>query len=356
MAITLNQNEIYAALSNMIISQEVFGDPLGGLSSSLVDRARVDGGLYGDTKLYVSTDALRSYPWGNDAETANLLKTYRAPAPATQKITLDVFRQIPVTVDEYLSKRAFADEGTFSSFNGVVLGWLQGGKKIYDVGTYQCFLGTDETTVGKQTLSVTLPARVVDGTAEGEASNRMRAMLIGEALANLAVDLKDYSRDFNDNGFMRSFDPSELMIVWNSAYVNEIRKIDLPTIFNKEGIVEKLDETLMPARFFGTLHKQAKAGDGKARSMIEQDIGSNHYLPGDVIKSGDTAPEGTSYTPNKKIICKLVHKRAVPYMSAFEVGTSFYNPKALNTNHYLTWGHNTLQHIKEFPLITVKEA
>lgn len=63
MAITLNQNEIYAALSNMIISQEVFGDPLGGLSSSLVDRARVDGGLYGDTKLYVSTDALRSYPW-----------------------------------------------------------------------------------------------------------------------------------------------------------------------------------------------------------------------------------------------------------------------------------------------------
>jgi len=43
-------------------------------------------------------------------------------------------------------------------------------------------------------------------------------------------------------------------------------------------------------------------------------------------------------------------------MSAFEVGTSFYNPKALNTNHYLTWGHNTLQHIKEFPLITVKEA
>lgn len=74
MAITLNQNEIYAALSNMIISQEVFGDPLGGLSSSLVDRARVDGGLYGDTKLYVSTDALRSYPWGNDAETANLLR------------------------------------------------------------------------------------------------------------------------------------------------------------------------------------------------------------------------------------------------------------------------------------------
>ena len=51
----------------MIISQEVFADNLG-KHQTLVDKARVDGGLFGDTKLYYSTDVLKSAPWGNDAE------------------------------------------------------------------------------------------------------------------------------------------------------------------------------------------------------------------------------------------------------------------------------------------------
>ena len=101
---TLRSNEIFSALYNMIISQEVFADNIKG--SDLVDQARVDGGLYGDTKLYYSTDALASAAWGNDAEAANLLDIARPEAPKCQAIVLDVFRQISLTVDNYLSKRA----------------------------------------------------------------------------------------------------------------------------------------------------------------------------------------------------------------------------------------------------------
>lgn len=54
----LRSNEIFAALYNMIISQEVFSDNIKG--SDIVDQARVDGSMYGDTKLYYSTDALAS--------------------------------------------------------------------------------------------------------------------------------------------------------------------------------------------------------------------------------------------------------------------------------------------------------
>ena len=46
----LRSNEIFAALYNMIISQEVFADNIKG--TDLVDEARVDGGHYGDTKLF----------------------------------------------------------------------------------------------------------------------------------------------------------------------------------------------------------------------------------------------------------------------------------------------------------------
>ena len=58
-AFTLTANEIYDTMANMIISQQVFADNLS-KHQTLVDKARVDGGLYGDTKLYYATDVLKS--------------------------------------------------------------------------------------------------------------------------------------------------------------------------------------------------------------------------------------------------------------------------------------------------------
>ena len=72
---TLTANEIYDTLANLIISQEVFADNLGS-HQTLVDKARVDGGLFGDTKLYYATDVLSSSAWGNDTEAENLLNQY----------------------------------------------------------------------------------------------------------------------------------------------------------------------------------------------------------------------------------------------------------------------------------------
>ena len=72
---TLRHNEIFGALFNMIISQQVFADNIAGTNSKLVDQAKVDGTLFGDTKLYYSCDCLASAPWGNDADRA------RATAP-----------------------------------------------------------------------------------------------------------------------------------------------------------------------------------------------------------------------------------------------------------------------------------
>lgn len=56
-AFTLNSNEIFASIANMIISQEVYSDNLG-KHQKLVDKARVDGTLFGDKKLFYATDVL----------------------------------------------------------------------------------------------------------------------------------------------------------------------------------------------------------------------------------------------------------------------------------------------------------
>ena len=60
-AFAFNANEIFGSLANMIISQDVFADNIG-KHQTLVDKARVDGTLYGDTKLYYATDVLKSKP------------------------------------------------------------------------------------------------------------------------------------------------------------------------------------------------------------------------------------------------------------------------------------------------------
>ena len=207
-AFSLTANEVYNTLANMIISQQVFADNLS-KHQTLVDKARVDGGLFGDTKLYYATDVLKSVEWGaakgreqEQLEAKNLLDLDRAEDPEVQAIKLDVFRQIRLTVDNYLTKRAFADEGTFASFNGVMLGWMQETKKVYDGTLYNVFIGTTETNIGKQIVNIDIAA---DQNSAGEN--------IAKAMADLFTEMADYTRDFNDYGYLRSYGDSEIKVI-----------------------------------------------------------------------------------------------------------------------------------------------
>lgn len=333
----LRSNEIFAAFYNMLISQEVFANNIKG--SDLVDEARVDGGLYGDTKLFYSTDALASAEWGNDAEATNLLALHRPEAPKCQSIVLDKFRQISLTVDNYLSKRAWGDEGSFSSFNSVMLGWLKDTKKVYDGTTYNCYIGTVTGAATKAEIEV----------------DASEAKVLAEDLANIMTEMTDYTRDFNDYAQLRRYSEDEIKVVFNSKYINKIKNVDLPVIFDNAGLKSVFSKKVLPARYFGTVNASAKVADAKTRSLIEQVIEDEHYFAGDLIKTGDTAPAGTSYQEDDKIVAKIMVKLP-PYMSAFETGTSFFNAKSLTENHYLTFGHNTIEYLKAYPMVTVKAA
>ena len=357
-AFTLNSNEIFATIANMIISQEVFADNIG-KHQTLVDKARVDGGLYGDKKLYYATDVLKSAPWGpamgiaEQTEASNLLQLHRPKDPEVQDITLDVFRQISLTVDNYLSKRAWATEGAFSSFNSVMLGWMKETKRVYDGTLYNVFIGTTSSAIGAQAQTV---------LSKDAQTPEAEAKMIAEKVANILVEMGDYSRDFNDYGFLRSYAEDAVKVIWNSKFVNKIRKIDLPTIFHKDGLMDKFEEEVLPARYFGTKNAAqvaAASNEGQYRSVLEKDYTvSNvvtHVFPGDKIPAGAVIAAGEGYLEDADVICKMVVKLP-PYMSAFEVGTSFFNPKSLTENHYLTFGHNTLEYLKNYPFITLKAA
>ena len=354
---TLNTNEIYAAMHNQIISVMGFGDNIKGTFGELASKAKVDGSMLGDTKVYRAADVLASNAWGNDAEAENLLKTYRNKNIQEQTITLDTFRQICLTTDDYMSKRAWGEEGAFSSFNGILKSLMGETKKIYDATTYNCYIGTTETAVGQQTITIDTAAAVGDAT--GEAAARLKAGAIGEGIAKLITNLKDATREYNDYGYMRSYDvDDDMMFIFNSDLLAEIEKRDLPTVFHKD-FIDKLGQYALPAKYFGTVNATQTTGNGTARALEEMTVTKSgspdkHIFGGELIPTGYIAPANTSYNPNPKVLCKVVHKRSVPFMSGFEVGTSFYNPKALLETNYLTWGHNTLEYLKNYPFITVK--
>lgn len=387
----LRSNEIFASLYNMIISQEVFADNIKGTFSSLVDKGRVDGSLYGDTKLYYAVDVLKSAPWGNDAEATNLLALHRPPAPDVQAIHLDIFRQISLTVDNYLSKRAWGTEYAFSQFNSVMLGMIRETKRVYDSTIYNSYIGTAVSSATNGTVQVDITTATT-GLTGMEASMR-EAQTVAQSLADLFIGLKDITRDYNDYGNLRSVNLEDLIVVWNSKWVNKIKKIDLPTMFHKDGLIEKFEEEILPFRYFGDLLDSTlatasvydastnptgmftKNGNNytivntgstayKVKSLIETDYTvsnvTTHVFPGDTIPVGAVLTITSSTVPFAYLedddkICVVMHKRSVPYMSAFEVGTSFFNPKSLTENHYLTFGHNTLEYLKNYPFIVVKK-
>lgn len=367
----------------MIISQEVFADNLG-KHQTLVDKARVDGSLYGDRKLYYSVDALKTVEWLKDSEAANLLSLDRPADPKVQAIVLDKFRQIRLTLDNYLTKRAWSTEGAFSAFNSTMLGQLRETKRIYDGTHYNVYIGCNESaSANVHSKSITL-----SGTNDGQT--------IAEAVANLLVEMGDYSRDFNDYKYIRSYSSDSIKLIWNSKYVNKIKKVDTPTIFHNQGLVDKLDEDIIPSKYFGVVITSTnkdtyadntpaagkpldKDGDyaytpgtnhanGVVRAYVECEVtvgGTKYHLfPGEEIPSGTKLGAqaaagqlafGQVYIEDAKVIAKVVVKLP-PYMSAFEVGTSFFNPRSLTENHYLTFGHNTIEYLKNYPFVTIRQA
>ena len=368
---TLRPNEVMAANFNMIISQEVEADNIYDTKSTLADRSRVDGGLYGDTKLYYSTDVLKSLEWKGDEEAQNLLNLHRPEAPECQAISINKFRVIPLTVDNFLTKRMWSTEGSFSQFNSQMLSWMRDTKRIFDATLFNSFVGTHTAEGAAQNITFTIPA--ANGTEDfnSEAYNRIVAQTIAEKMANLLVHLEDVSRDYNDYGNLRSYNPADLVFVWNSEWVNKINKLDVPTIFNKDGLIDKFAENVLPARYFGNINTAAgttSASNTTIRSLIEHDYNDDagiapnqkgydakkHVFPGDLLPNNTPYRANKTCTVDDKVIFKVYHKKSIPFMTAFETGTEFFNQRALTQTHYLIWGYNDLQTLKNYPFITVK--
>lgn len=362
----LNPNEVFGSIYNMIINQVVKAPELVD-NYNFVEKFRTEGSMYGDTVLFYDQDVLSTRPWLGDLEAQNLLAVERPADPECQAVTLNKFRICKTTLDSYLTKRAWSTENAFTQFNDIVMSMVGATKKLYEVTMLNAFLGTVEGAAAKSTLEIPLS----DITETGEAKNRLEAQTIAQYIADLIVDLKDYSRDYNDYEFMRAYSEDELMVIWNAKYVNKINKLDLPTIFNKAGLMDKFEQNVLPARYFGTIvdtnslpstlsvqsNGKIKIGagyDGATIRTMEEDVfASGHKFAGEALAVGDEFVPEKAYFEDEDVICKVITKDTVKYMAAFETATDFFNPQALVTSKMLVFGFSEPTRLLGQPCVTV---
>lgn len=389
---SLNSNEFYNSLYNAYRLVMTYADNLSGLDNTLANRYRADGGMYHDQSVYTDMDIPFSLVW--DPDDTNVLKPEFKVEPVQQKITVNKFRQIGLYTDEYLSKRAWMDASSYDQFRSVVQKQITEAKKVYEQKLVDTYVGS----IGSQTVELTLPT---DDNAE--AQNRLQSMAIAKEIGDLMVSLKDSSRNYNNNGFLKSFNESDFDIIWNADYYNKIRYTDLPTIFHTEDLLK--NGHVLPAHYFGsalTSSQSSKPATANGQIAAEEYFipvdatgayvapasaaKAVHVFPGDILPTGTILKQATSTTAdphtdmsisvvfnksdtrtmtvplatscrafnvNSKVICKIVHKDAIKYLSSFETQTEFWNPKNLSSNRYLTWAFAYPEVLNGYPCITI---
>lgn len=367
----LNPSEVFGTIYNMIINQVVKAPELVD-NYNFVEKFRTEGSMYGDTVLFYDQDVLSTRDWLGDAEAQNLLAIERPADPECQAVTLNRFRICKTSLDSYLTKRAWSTENAFTQFNDIVMSMVGATKKLYEVTMINTFLGTVEGASAKADLEIPLS----DITETGEAKNRLEAQMIAQYIADLIVDMKDYSRDYNDYNYMRAFSEDSIWVIWNSKYVNKINKLDLPTIFNKAGLMDKFEQNVLPAKYFGTIVdtnslpngltvEEGPGGTAKIvigsaysggtiRTMEEDTFAvSGHRFPGEALTVGDKFDIDRAYIEDEDIICKVITKDTVKYMASFETATEFWNPQALVTSKMLVFGFSDPTRLLGQPCVTV---
>lgn len=364
----LNSNEIYSALFNLrilfqkIAPQTVKRDEI----VSLIDKAT---GMFGDTGVIQGMDIQGTYNFGMDAEAANLLAINRNKSQKIEKFTIDKWRQTDVTNDAYISKRAFLDEGTFAQFNGYIVSTLSKAMDAFESGFVKASLGTYESSLPACEVEVLMPA--ADGT---EATERLRAAAIKKAILDLKADMADNQRKYNSYGFYSSYDFDEMTPVFSSKYINEINAQALYSVFNPEFIRSAAGSRTWTPKWFGSVKAVAgttAASNSTIYSLVEVNsdettnfpltdlqiaAGTYRIFPGDLLPGAFDYGAGEAYEVDGTVIGKVFAPEYVYYMTGYEQGESFYNPRSATTNHYLRKGYSDVQVSGFRPFITLKEV
>jgi len=325
---TFTKNFLFAGTINLLRNVLVYANNVKQTGMDIASRYRVDFGTDPKQIIRYSTDALQTNPFaGGDSilalndysgqdllqnESNMLLKNYFPVDPDNQAIEGGVKRIIVLSVERFISGRAFETPYVQNDFWSIMLGWTQGTKQVADETNFRAWLFTKEADV---TYEVDLyDASSATSIADVEKANRLNAQKLSAFMTSLATNIRDYTRALNGFGNLRNYEMGEFDVYGKPETMNKILGIDLPSLFHIDRVKNPFVFEEQHARFFGSPNAAATTGDstvtfdavrgkptvtavGTVRSFIDQWLPSDETVVSGQRYRGNTRLN-TSVTPN----------------------------------------------------------
>lgn len=393
---TLKTNEWNSALYN---AYKVMGakDNLSDLDDSLVGKIREEGGMFHDKNQYTFIDTVSSRDW--DPTDTNLLAQEERPNVKQQEIAVKNKRQIAITKSYFLDKRAWGSPDSYAQYINLVDSQVSKCKKVYDHTFVNVGVGCMESSIGKQSQTITLPEASQTATnVELEAINRITAQKIAERITNIRAELRDPSTDYNDLGFLDCYNDSKLTVIWNQSFLSKIDMLSLPTVYNDKYF--DFNGIQLLGKYFGKKINESKTADGLTHRALNEykiKVGSDGKYSASgttykVIRPGELLPESTpivslatdettsslsvntqnfgkttsitvtvystvhAYQEDDTIICKIVSLDGLKYLSGFQTDGTFQNYKSNTSNIYSTFMFSDVEYLGGYPFVTLRQA
>ena len=410
---TFNKNFLFAGTINLLRNVLVYANNVKKTGMDIGARYRVDFGTAPKQLIRYSTDILQTVPFaggdslqndGNDQlqEESNLLLKNNFPVdPDNQALEGGKMRLIHLSVERFVSGRAFDEPYVQNDFWGIMLGWTTATKDVADETNFRAWLFTLQAD-RVFTVELYNPADATN-IADAEKINRMNTQFLSSFLASLFTNVMDYTRLLNGFGNLRNYNITEFDVYGKPETMNKIRLVDVPMLFHKDGVENNFAFELQHARMFGEINDVAGTGDstitwsvdkgkptvtsiGTVRSLIDQWLPSDEtpvvgqrykgntrlidgvvyhfYFAGDPIADTDTADANMSYTTEDTFDTntgnptsvvdriRFVHKEAPLFWSGWVRADAFYNSRSGVTQNYTVYEFD-MGKFDEYPIFDV---
>lgn len=317
--ITLPVNKWLSALTALIIFTQVAMGFTGVETNELLSSCEDVNVPNGNGKLVLSADVLDV---DNYSATSSLL-TVTNPTVAEEYLTVDNFKVIPLSLNEYLLKQSFTDESTSANFAGYLMSIM---KTTKDIHLYKALIATFEAwepEVATQEI-VTIEVEQYD-TSTVTALNigfinelkTLNANNIYNAILDLMNNMTAPTADYNEQGFTQMLSKVDLKFTMNSKFNNQLLINSLATLLNSDKI-----------------------------TSAENNVNKHIIIP----KNQFTGLVETGKTNAEYLIGFVSHLKKVQYGYFYNLATQFFDGSNLFLNNWLHFAYY-MGTFKAYPMV-----
>lgn len=308
--ITLNANIFLGALTNLIAYSQVANTTEAGIVGEFVNSFQDINVENGDGKVVLSSDLLTV---NNYSGTSSVL-TNTLPTVDEQYISVENYKVIPLTINNYLMRGAFVEETQLASFVAYLMSTMRATMTAYLSDALIAELEAYTPTQADQTQTI----NIFDTTGLLDPMQLRNAKTyndnaIQEKLITLIHSMGFATNKYNDKAFREIIDFSSMkFIVKNST--------------NGSMLVNSL----------ATLLNSGKITDAEKWSKT-------YVIP----------DEQFSASFDQSIVGWLMHNKKIQFGFFYEVATSFFDPSTLDTRNWLHFAYY-LDTVDALPAVMIK--